>query len=686
MKTQLHSTLDIRPSSFPALGAALLAASLLCTALAPGARAQYPAPDDFYAGVSGPGDSTVVNSLAVQPDGKILVGGLFDTLGGQPRSHIGRLNADGTLDQAFAPGANGLVYSMALQTDGKILVGGDFEKLNGLSVGQPGRLNADGTLDGGFISVGSTHVYSLAMQADGKILVGGYFSTMCGQPRNYLARVNADGTLDAAFDPEPDNIVFSLAVQPDGKILVGGYFLAMGGQPCTNFARLNVNGTLDSGFNPGAIGFVFSIAVQADGKILVGGSGMGLGGQWREGLGRVNADGTLDASFDPRAYGYPPLLPGVYSLALQTDGKILLGGTFTSLCGQARNFIGRLNADGTLDTSFNPAPGPGSTNGIVGGVHSLAVQADGKILVGGWFTTLGGQTREVLGRLNATGPATQSLSSDDSTITWLRGGTSPEVWRTTFEHSPDGLTWTSLGAGARIPGGWQLAGPYLPPGGTISARGSAVGGCYHGTSVFVETTLTAQLYTIIHNGAITVTGYSGPGGAVTTPNKIDSLPVTAIGDSAFLNFTNLTSVIIPSSVTNIGARAFSGCYRLTGAYFKGDAVNLDVAPDAFQGATDATVYYLPGKTGWGLALGGRPTALWRPRVPTRDPGFGVRTKQFGFNISWAEGMTVVVEACTNLADPAWSPLQTNTMAVDCIHFSDPPWTNYDARNYRVRAQ
>ena len=110
--------------------------------------------------------------------------------------------------------------------------------------------------------------------------------------------------------------------------------------------------------------------------------------------------------------------------------------------GRRATSIGRLNADGTLDSGFNPG-----ANGYR--VYSLAVQADGKILVGGDFTTLGGQPRNYIGRLNNTEPATQSLSYDGSTITWLRGGTSPEVWRTTFDTPPMALTWTQPWAPAR---------------------------------------------------------------------------------------------------------------------------------------------------------------------------------------------------------------------------------------------
>ncbi len=481
-----------------------------------------------------------VNSLAVQADGKILVGGVFTALGGQSRNYIGRLNADGTLDTSFNPGANGYVISVAVQADGEILVGGEFDTLGGQSRNNIGRLNADGTLDASFNPGASFGVYSLAVQADGKILVGGEFDTLGGQSRNNIGRLNADGTPDTSFNPGADSGVISLAVQADGMILVGGYFTTLGGQIRNKIGRLNADGTLDTNFNPsvGALlnPLVNSLAVQADGKILVGGQFSTLGGQSRNGIGRLNADGTLDTSFNPGADGQ------VLSLALQADGMILVGGDFTTLGGQSRNFIGRLNADGTLDTSFNPGAnywvlslgvqadgiilvGGGFTalggqsrnhigrlnadgtldtsfnpgaDGLV--VYSLALQADGKILVGGNFITLGGQSRTNIGRLNNTGPATQSLTFDGSTLTWTRGGTSPEVWRTTFEYSPDGAAWTNLRRGVRIPGltagqagGWQLSGLTLPANTTFRARGYTVGGYENGSCWFVETILRPPL-------------------------------------------------------------------------------------------------------------------------------------------------------------------------------------------------
>jgi uncharacterized delta-60 repeat protein len=296
---------------------------------------------------------------------------------------------------------------------------------------------------------------------------------------------------DPGFNPGAGSDVYSLAVQADGKILVGGYFTTLGGKTRNYIGRLNADGTVDSGFNPGANGTVYSLAVQADGEILVGGNFTTLGGQTRNYIGRLNADanGTVDSGFNPGASS------DVYSLAVQADGKILVGGYFTTLGGQTRNYIGRLNADanGTVDSGFNP--------GASSDVYSLAVQADGKILVGGYFTTLGGQTRNCIGRLYNTTPATQSLTYDGSTITWLRGGTSPEVWRTTYDLSTDGLIWTNLGAGARRTGGWQLAIASAPPSGVIRARGQVTGGFFNGSGWFVESQLqiTNLIPTIVQN-------------------------------------------------------------------------------------------------------------------------------------------------------------------------------------------
>ena len=177
----------------------------------------------------------------------------------------------------------------------------------------------------------------------------------------------------------------------------------------------------------------------------------------------------------------------------------------------------------------------------------------------------------------------------------------------------------------------------------------------------------------------------GKAGTYTIPNT-----VTSIGDSAFSGCTSLTSVTIPDSVTKIGDSAFLDCYSLTTVSFQGNAPSC--YPDTFvyhsgisTGLLAATVYYLPGTSGWGPTFAGLPAVLCTLQVPTSDASFGVQTNQFGFNINGPSGMVVVVEACTNLANPTWSPVNTNALTNGSSYFSDPQWTNYAARFYRIRS-
>ena len=162
--------------------------------------------------------------------------------------------------------------------------------------------------------------------------------------------------------------------------------------------------------------------------------------------------------------------------------------------------------------------------------------------------------------------------------------------------------------------------------------------------------------------------------------------VTSLGNATFQSCSSLSNLTIGNSVTSLEPQALEGCTNLRAIYFKGNAPS---APDSsvFYGDTSATVYYLPGTTGWASTLGGRPTALWflpNPLILNFGPGFGVQTNGFGFIISWATNIPVIVEASTSLANPTWSPLATNTLANGSSYFSDPQWTNYPARFYRLR--
>jgi hypothetical protein len=167
---------------------------------------------------------------------------------------------------------------------------------------------------------------------------------------------------------------------------------------------------------------------------------------------------------------------------------------------------------------------------------------------------------------------------------------------------------------------------------------------------------------------------------VTIPNS-----VTTIGDNAFSGCGTLTSVTIPNSVTSIGDWAFSYCPSLTTAYFSGNAPSGDNT--VFLGET-GTVYYLPGTTGWSSTFGGWPTAPWyqpQPRILGSGNGLGATTNGFSFTISWATNVPIVVEACTNLANPIWTPVATNALTNGTFNFRDPKWTNYPGRFYRIRS-
>ena len=423
-----------------------------------------------------------VYALALQTDGKILIGGSFFNVAGVSRASLARVKSDGTLDLTFssAATANASVFSIGVQPDGKILVAGWFSTLAGQTRRGLGRLNASGSLDTGFNpnaigGVSFPGVYSAVLQPDGKIIMGGDFRSLGGLSRTNLGRLNSDGTLDTNFTARANDIVYALALQADGNILVGGAFTNLCGEAALRLGRLSANGTLDPNFHSGADDIPLALAVQPDGKIVVGGPFTNLSGQARSRIGRLNQDGSVDPDFNPGANGI------VGSLALQADGRILVGGQFSTLGGQSRTNLGRLRPDGMLDATFNPG-----ANGVV---YALAAQKDGKTLAGGSFTSLAGQIRSRLGRLTNTEPATDELTFDGASITWTRGGAGPELGRTSFDASTNGISWVNLGSGERIAGGWQLTGLSLQMGASIRARGYATGGRYSGSTWFLESTL-----------------------------------------------------------------------------------------------------------------------------------------------------------------------------------------------------
>jgi uncharacterized delta-60 repeat protein len=419
-----------------------------------------------------PYNGASVAAIAVQPDGKLLIGGTFTSVLGVVRNRIARLNTDGTLDTAFDPNASGNFFpfapsiaTIAVQADGKILVGGKFSNIGGQVRSCIARLDPvtgladsfDPDADPNFDV--NTAVGSILVQPDGMILVCGRFAFIGGADRNQFARLDPTTGLADSFDAHVDNSMLSMALQRDGKIIVGGFFATIGGQPRNHIARLDpVTGLADS-FNPNADGGVYSPLIQPDGKILVGGWFRQIGGQARNGIARLDPVTGLADSFDPDPSNV------VDTLVSQANGKVLASGQFRDIGETPRQYLARVDGPTGLADSFDPHPNSYYL--------SIAVQASGKILVGGPLTSIAGQRRAYFARLSAETAALQNLSVTQNAVTWTVAGASPQFFRVTFESSSDGVSYLPLGAGTASGYNWTLAGLSLPAGQNfyIRARG-----------------------------------------------------------------------------------------------------------------------------------------------------------------------------------------------------------------------
>jgi hypothetical protein len=216
------------------------------------------------------------------------------------------------------------------------------------------------------------------------------------------------------------------------------------------------------------------------------------------------------------------------------------------------------------------------------------------------------------------------------------------------------------------------------PGGVSSLDDETFAGCY------LLTNLT------LGNGLISIWDRAFADCGLTDVTIPDS--VTSIGISTFVNCINLTNVTLGNSVASIGSYAFSGCTNLTSAFFQGNAPAVDdtmTGDDTIFDGGSGTVYYVPGTTGWTDTFGGWTTAPWHrpnPQILANRDGLGVRSNGFTFTVSWATNSSVVAEACTNLANLGWRPLATNALSNGICTFTDPQWTNYPSRFYRVHSR
>ncbi len=326
----------------------------------------------------------------------------------------------GASDAGFAHGffnSSGTVHQMALQPDRRIAFVGLASGIGGIQVDGVGRFEPDGTLDEAFSTASSsnvTPVNAIARQPDGKTLIAGNFTTISGVSRIRVARLNEDGSLDTGFDPGsgPDATVEAMVLRPDGRILIAGSFSSVAGTARQGIAQLLPDGSLDPAFlaTPLSQYSSFSpecLALQADGMVLVGGllhTGYNqLFSAFSSGLVRLDQSGAIDQTFDigsgAHASGSTGSLKRVYAIAVQPDGKVVVGGSFTAFNGIACGRLVRLETNGAVDTDFGTALGAGADDLV----RSIDIQSDGKILVGGSFDSMSGSPLARVARVSPAG-------------------------------------------------------------------------------------------------------------------------------------------------------------------------------------------------------------------------------------------------------------------------------------------
>jgi uncharacterized delta-60 repeat protein len=363
-------------------------------------------------------DNDVVNSIAIQSDGKMVVAG-YSSNGPFEDFTILRYNTDGSLDQSF--GTDGIVItnivpyqeaatSVALQNDGKIVAVGYISIADSFDFVVV-RYNTDGSLDTTFdndgivttsIGVGNDLAVSMIIQDDGKIVSAGESSN--GDNDDIaLIRYNTDGSLDTSFGDDgivttdidnTDNVGVSIALQSEGKIVVAGVITQPTGYD-TVLLQYNSDGSLDNSFGSNGMTLTgvensdevaTSVAIQGDGKIVVEGYGSN-GANYDVTLQRYDVNGSLDLTFDTDGMVTTAIGTSgdrAFSAAIQSDGKILAAG-YSTVGSTLDIAVLRFNTNGSLDNSFD---GDGIVTTPIGqsdeGATFVTLQNDGKIVVGGF--------------------------------------------------------------------------------------------------------------------------------------------------------------------------------------------------------------------------------------------------------------------------------------------------------------
>lgn len=354
-----------------------------------------------------------ITAIAVDTQGRIWIGGSFTSVNSVARGGLARLLANGTLDVDFSPvsgAAGGVVNAIIPLASGAAYIGGTFTSFNGTAGGRVARVTNTGTLDGTFAppagGISSGGVLTLALATNGDLIIGGFFTQYAGTTRSNLARVNSSAALDTTFNPAPNSTVTQISSSGDGW-LVAGAFSQIGGGPKNMAARLDAQGGLLSGFalGSGPDSMVLNFEIERSGGLLVAGNFRSWNGLRRSGAARLTSSGRLVARFAPRAIVSPT---AINSLAIQPNGRIIVGGDFDSHGGILREGITRLLRNGQRDPSFNPGRG---TNGDVG---KVVLQPNGRILIAGLFNEVNGVPRLYIARLMQNGRLDRSFDPGSS--------------------------------------------------------------------------------------------------------------------------------------------------------------------------------------------------------------------------------------------------------------------------------
>ncbi|MBP4138049.1 delta-60 repeat domain-containing protein [Flavobacterium geliluteum] len=355
-------------------------------------------------GLIGDGFDNTVRAIALQADGNLIVGGDFLNFNGGSFPYLQRINPDGEIDTGFNLNGNfnNKVYAIAIQPNGKIIVGGSFTAFSGNSVNRLVRLNQDGSLDAAFSTASGLNniVYDIDLYPDGSAIVVGSFTKFGDSTASRIAKILPDGTLDASFSTGvgANSLIEKVIIQPDGKIILAGTFTKFNNQNKNSMVRLNQDGSIDDGFNIGD-GFdnkVTAFDLQTDGKIVVVGTFLHYNGVAVNRMVRLLPDGMIDSGFQSGSgFGDDTL----YTVKIDDNGNIMVGGAFTgSYKGIAVNRLVFLNPDGTLKSDFDIGAGPASSS-----VLTLAKSADDFWFVGGSFSAFEGQNQGRLAKIDSGG-------------------------------------------------------------------------------------------------------------------------------------------------------------------------------------------------------------------------------------------------------------------------------------------